>query len=382
MYYFDHSATTPPFKEVTDTVMEVMKNYYGNPSSLHQLGIDAEQLMRKARHVISESLGVNGEQLIFTSGGTESNNMAIKGVAVQYKNRGKHLITTEIEHASVYESFKQLEKVGYHVTYLPVDHTGQVSIEDLQNALTDETILVSIMHVNNEVGRIQPIKKIASLLKKQKRIFFHVDAIQSVGKIPIYPKEWGIDLMSVSAHKLNGPKGIGVLYYREGIKFFPLLSGGGQEAGYRSGTENVPLIVGMAKAIRMSMDKQKENLEHLYLLRKKLTDFILQIPELKLNGSVISEHMAPHIVHFSFTGMKSEVIVHALEKKGIYVSTRSACASGESKASRVLKGMGVSEKNANSGIRISMSAEHSLKDIDTLCKQLKQVVHDYKGFTK
>ncbi|WP_201763534.1 cysteine desulfurase family protein [Chengkuizengella marina] len=382
MYYFDHSATTPPFNEVTDTVVEVMKNYYGNPSSLHQLGIDAEQLLKRARNVISESLGVNGEQLIFTSGGTESNNMAIKGVALQYQNRGKHLITTEIEHASVYESFKQLEKAGYHVTYLPVDQTGQVSIEDLEHALTDETILVSIMHVNNEVGRIQPIKKMASLLKKRKRIIFHVDAIQSVGKIPIHPEDWGIDLMSVSAHKLNGPKGVGVLYYRDGIKLYPLLTGGGQEAGYRSGTENVPLIVGMAKAIRISMDKQTINLEHLYRLRKKLTDFIIQIPELHLNGSTNPEHMAPHIVHFSFTGMKSEVIVHALEKKGIYVSTRSACASGESKASRVLSAMGVSEHNANSGIRISMSAQQTTQDINILCKQLKQVVHDYKGFIK
>lgn len=382
MYYFDHSATTPLFNEVTDTVLEVMKNYYGNPSSLHQLGTDAEQLMRRARRVISESLGVNGKQLIFTSGGTESNNLAIKGVAFQYQNRGKHLITTEIEHASVYESFKQLEKIGYQVTYLPVDYTGQVSVEDLQNALTDETILVSIMHVNNEVGRIQPIKEIASLLKKHKRIFFHVDAIQSVGKIPVLPKDWGIDLMSVSAHKLNGPKGIGLLYFREGIKLFPLLSGGGQEAGYRSGTENVPLIVGMAKAIRITMDKQMNNRDHLYRLRKKLTDFILQIPELKINGSVDPEHIAPHIVHFSFTGMKSEVIVHALEKKGVYVSTRSACASTESKASRVLKAMGLSESNANSGIRISMSADHSEEDIGMLCKQLEQVVYDYKGFTK
>ncbi|MDP5273114.1 cysteine desulfurase family protein [Chengkuizengella axinellae] len=382
MYYFDHSATTPPFPEVTETVSEVMKNYYGNPSSLHQLGIDAENLIRTAKHVMAESLNIDSEQLIFTSGGTESNNLAIKGIAFQYQNRGKHLITTEIEHASVYESFKQLEKLGFKVTYLPVDHTGQVSIYDLQQAITDETILVSVMHVNNEVGTIQPIEEIANLLFKYKRIFFHVDAIQSIGKISIFPKQWNIDLVSISAHKLNGPKGVGVLYYRDGIKLFPLLSGGGQEGGYRSGTENVPQIVGMAKAVRISMDKQKKNEDHLYQLRKRTTDFIIQIPELKLNGSNDLYQMAPHIVHFSFTGMKSEVIIHALEKKGIYVSTRSACASGESKPSRVLEAMGASRSNANSGIRISMSADHSNNDIDMLCTQLEQVVQEYKGFRK
>ncbi len=378
MLYFDHSATTPPYKEVVEVVAEVMDKYYGNPSSLHRLGAEAENLVRKARQVISDAFGVKPENIIFTSGGTESNNLAIKGIAMQYRHRGNHLITTPIEHASVYECFRQLEQMGFRVTYVPVDSTGQVSVEEIRRAITDETILVSVMHVNNEMGRIQNVEQIGRMLREYPRVFFHVDAVQSVGKLQVEPARWGIDLMSVSAHKIRGPKGIGFLYRRGGIRLHPLLAGGGQEFGLRAGTENVPLIVGMAKAVRLTMENRDKHAEHLYRLRKRLVEHIQNIPELVLTGPADDDGMAPHIVHFCYPGMKSEIFIHSLEKHKIYASTRSACSSGEEKPSRVLKAMGYDDERAASGVRISFSPDQSMEHIDFLGEQLRKVVEKLK----
>jgi cysteine desulfurase len=379
MIYFDHCASTPPFDEVIDAVVEVMKRYYGNPSSIHHLGVEAERLMIKAREVIAKSLNMTPDQLIFTSGGTESNNLAIKGVANQFKTRGNHLITTTIEHSSVYECFQQLEQEGFRVTYLPVDETGRISIIDLEQAISSETILVSIMQVNNEVGSIQPIKQAAQILKKTPRIQFHVDAVQSVGKLAMDTAAWGIDLLSISAHKIRGPKGIGLLFCREGLELYPLIVGGGQERGFRSGTENVPLIVGMAKAIRMTIDTQRVDQAYLYHLRKKLMDYLDEIPELILNSPRDKEAAAPHIVNFSFPGMKSEVVVHALETHRVMISTRSACSSGEQRPSRVLQAMGLDRSRSISGLRISLSPMHSEEDIKYLYEQIQQVVDELKN---
>jgi cysteine desulfurase len=382
MLYFDHCASTPPYDEVIDTVSEVMKRYYGNPSSIHRMGLEAERLLMRSREVIASSLHIDKEQIIYTSGGTESNNLAIKGSALQYRKRGNHLITTKIEHSSVYESFQQLEKMGFRVTYLPVDHTGKVQIEDVRNAICEETILVSIMHVNNETGTIQPIKEVGQLLIKYPRILFHVDAVQSMGKIQMDPAGWGIDMMSLSAHKLRGPKGTGLLYCRSGIELTPLIVGGGQERGLRSGTENVPLIVGMSKAIRLTVEHLEKNRKHLYQLREKLVYSIGQIPEIVINGSLQTGDMAPHIVNFSFPGMKSEVAVHALEGHGIIASTRSACSSGEQRPSRILEAMGYDRERASSGIRISLSPEHTVEDIDELCNGIQLVVSELKHTRK
>jgi cysteine desulfurase len=378
MLYFDHCATTPPHAEVIDAIYKVSKDYYGNPSSIHRLGLEAEKLVHKARDVISSSLRVKPGTIIFTSGGTESNNLAIKGVALQYRQRGNHLITTLIEHASVYESFKQLEAMGFRVTYLPVDERGAVSVEDVQKAIGPDTILVSVMHVNNETGSIQPIQEIGQLLRQRPRIVFHVDAVQSIGKLPMDPSAYGIDLMSVSAHKIRGPKGTGILYKKDGIQLQPLFSGGGQEFGLRSGTENVPLIVAMAKAVRMAVESRKNNTAYLYKLRERLIRCIGLMPQLILNGSSNEQMMAPHIVNFSYPGMKSEVVVHALEKHDIFVSTKSACSSGAERPSRVLAAMGVGEKRAQSGVRISLSADHSKEDVDFLCEKLQSCVEELK----
>ncbi|WP_409341306.1 cysteine desulfurase family protein [Paenibacillus sp. MBLB4367] len=374
MLYFDMCATTPPHEEVITAVTDVMKRHYGNPSSIHRIGLEAEQLLRKAREVVSGSLKCRPDEIVFTSGGTESNNLAIKGAARSYRNRGKHIITSSVEHASVYDCCKQLEEEGYRITYLPVDETGAVRVEDVRSALSDDTILVSIMHVNNEVGRIQPVQQIGELIKAYPGILFHVDAIQSIGKLYVSPKELGADLLSVSAHKVHGPKGAGLLYVRKGVSLTPQLVGGGQESGLRSGTENVPLIVGMAKAVRMAVQDQQANADKLYGLRKRLEDKLAGMPDLIMNGSPAMNEMAPQLVHFSFPGMKSEVVVHALEQHGICISTRSACASGEELPSRVLLAMGCGKERAVSGLRVSFSAAHTAEDIDFFGECLKQVV--------
>jgi cysteine desulfurase len=379
MLYLDYAATTPPYEEVVDAMAQVMKRMFGNPSSLHRMGVEAEQLVSQARAVIAKAVHCRPEEILFTSGGTESNNMAIQGVVSRYKHRGNHLITSAVEHASVHEVFRALEQQGYRVTYLPVDTTGAVLLDELQSALSEDTILVSIMAVNNETGRIQPIKQISDLLKRtQSRAIFHVDAVQAFCKLPLTPEEHGFDLLTCSAHKLRGPKGIGFLYCRQGLELEPIFWGGGQEKGMRSGTENVPAIVGMAKAVRMAAEAQGRFHLHTEQLRKKLVTGINEIPELVLNGSGQCADMAPHIVHFSFPGMKPEVLVHALEQYNIYVSTGSACSSGETSPSRVLKAMGLDDARASSGIRISYSLDQSLEDADFFCRKLRLAVDQLK----
>ncbi|NOU95438.1 aminotransferase class V-fold PLP-dependent enzyme [Paenibacillus sp. LMG 31456] len=379
MLYLDYAATTPPYDEVVDTMSEVMKKHYGNPSSLHKLGVEAEQLVSQARAVIAKSMRCRPEEIIITSGGTESNNLAIQGAVRRFRHRGNHIITSVVEHASVYDTCRALERQGCRVTYLPVDATGAVKLEDLELALTEDTILVSVMAVNNETGRIQPIEQIADLLKRlQSKALFHVDAVQAVCKLPMNLAIQRIDLLSCSAHKMRGPKGIGFLYCRQNLELEPLLWGGGQESGIRSGTQNVPAIVGMAKAMRIATDHQEQFYEHTAHLRQRFIEGINDIPELVLNASVHPMDMVPYILHFSFPGMRSEVLLHALEQHGIYVSTGSACSSGAIQPSRVLKAMGYEDNRATSGIRISYSLDHTREDADYFCRILKQVVDQLK----
>ncbi|WP_141505964.1 cysteine desulfurase family protein [Paenibacillus luteus] len=375
MLYFDHSASTPPYDEVVQTMMEVMKTQYANPSSLHRFGMESDKLIERSRALLADRLQTDNGSWVFTSGGTESNNIAIKGVARQYASRGKHLITSQIEHASVYETFAQLEAEGYRVTYLPVSKTGHIDVEQLEAAITDETILVSIMHVNNEIGTVQPIEAIGQMLKHHPKIRFHVDAVQSLGKLPIAIEEWGIDLLTGSAHKLRGPKGIGYLYVREGLTLYPLVSGGSHEGGFRSGTPNVPGIVASAKALRMSLDKREQWLIKMQQLRNQLLAILGEIKELKLNGA---EPIAPHIVHFSYPGMKPEVVIHMLEQHGIMASTKSACSSKDDKPSRVLLAIGASHEQASGGIRISFGDEHEERDITALGAALHKIVAQLK----
>ena len=375
MLYFDHCASTPPYEEVVKTMMEVMKSQYANPSSLHRAGTDADKLIERSRALLAERLQTTNGKWIFTSGGTESNNLAIKGIARQYAGRGKHLITTQIEHASVYDTFAQLEQEGFRVTYLPVSESGHIRIEQLEEALTDQTILVSVMHINNEIGSIQPIEQIGRLLKRYPKAIFHVDAVQSIGKLPICIEEWGIDLLSGSAHKLRGPKGVGFLYVRESITLYPLFTGGSQEYGNRAGTQNVPGIVASAKALRMSLDSLEQRERRMRPLKQKLIQIISGIPELRLNGA---DPSAAHIIHFSYPGMKPEVIIHMLEQHGIMASTKSACSSKDDKPSRVLLALGVSHEQAAGGVRVSFGDEHEERDIDALGAALRHVVEQLK----
>jgi len=364
--YFDHSATTPPYPEVVKAIGEVMLQHIGNPSSLHRLGMQAEQLVTRSRQVIGQSLGVPEASILFTSGGTESNNLALKGISRSLRDRGRHLVTTAIEHASVYEACRQLEQEGYEVTYIQPDKNGIVSADAVMAAVRDDTILVSVMHVNNETGAIQPVEQIGKQLQALPKTAFHVDAVQGIGKVPFYPHKWGVDMATLSAHKLRGPKGIGLLYVREGLVLQPLMGGGAQENGLRPGTENVPLIVGTAKAIRLNMESMSGTVRHMQEVKEELIRELLHIPSCVLNSPESLESGAPHIVNVSFPGVKSEVMLHALEQEGYYVSTQSACSSRDAKASRILKAMGVNEQLASSAIRISLSPEHTLEDVRAL----------------
>jgi cysteine desulfurase len=375
MLYLDYAASAPPYEEVIASVAEVMKMHYGNPSSIHRLGMQAERLVHKSKTVIADVLGVDpSREIICTSGGTESINLAIKGFALKNRKKGNHLITSQIEHAAALEAFAQLETQGFRVTYLPVDETGLVSLDKLKDALCADTILVSIMQVNNEVGRIQPINEIGQILRTYPHIKFHVDAVQGIGKLPVKPREKGIDLLSASAHKFGGPKGIGFLYCREGIQLEPLLAGGGQEHGLRSGTENVPLIVGMAKAIRLTTDMLHTHRERMRRVRRVLVDGIASIPELFISGSELEQDMAPHIVHFTFPGMKAEVVVHALERADIYISTKSACSGKDEGPSQGLLAMGYDRSRASSGLRVSFSGEQTEEDAVRFIAELRRVV--------
>ncbi|CAH1213978.1 Cysteine desulfurase IscS [Paenibacillus plantiphilus] len=397
MIYFDHCASTPPHEEVIRTLSEVMLLHYANPSSLHRSGMESRKLLQRSRGLIGELFHTDAKEWVFTSGGTESNNLAIVGAARRSNARGKHVITSAIEHPSVYDACKKLEREGFRITYLPVNRAGFVSLSDVESALTEETSLVSIMHVNNEVGAIQPIEAIGSLLKEKRNVYFHVDGVQSVGKLPVRLRDWGVDLFTASAHKVRGPRGVGLLYVRDGVQLEPLMAGGGQEDGLRPGTENVAAIVAAAKAFRIAMGGQKERLMRMNGLRDRLVRCVGEIPELVLNGlglasSVaempeadgaskgggILQEMAPHIVNFSYPGMKPEVFVHMLEKHRILASTKSACSSKDDKPSRVLQAMGLSHAQAASGIRISFGDEHGDVELEWLCQMLPLVVSKLK----
>jgi cysteine desulfurase len=380
MIYLDNSATTKPFPEVVDSFVTVATKYFGNPSSLHELGMKAERLLTQAREQIAASLQVKPSEIIFTSGGTEANNFAIKGVAFQYRHRGNHIITTAIEHPSVSETCQQLEQLGFEVTYLPVNENGVVTVEQVKKALRDDTILVSIMHVNNEVGAIQPVEEIGELLSRYPKTIFHVDRVQGISKVPLDMKKAHIDLCTMSAHKFHGLRGAGILYVRQGIQLSPLLAGGGQEMQLRSGTENVPAIVAMAKALRMSLEKYDKQIDYLLEVKQAWLNELKEIPFIQINTPL--EHSAPHIINFSLDGIKPEVFVHELEKNDIFVSTTSACSSKKKAPSKTLLAMGMGDKRAESGIRISLSFENTLEEIPIAIAVMKKAIEKLREVTR
>lgn len=372
--YLDNSATTRVFDSVKDIMVETMMTDFGNPSSMHLKGVEAENYIKQAKNTIARLLKAEEKEIIFTSGGTESNNMALIGTAMANKRAGKHIITSSIEHSSVSNVMKYLEEEGFRVTYLPVDEYGLVSPERLKEEICEDTILVSVMYVNNEIGAVEPIEAISAVIREKKPdILFHVDAIQAFGKYRIYPKKLGIDLLSVSGHKIHGPKGSGFLYVDAKVKIRPIMFGGGQQKGMRSGTENVPAIAGLGKAAEEIYKNFDENIERLYRLKAHFIEGIEKIEGTKVNGHT-GRDSAPHVVSVSFQGVRSEVLLHALEEKGIYVSAGSACSSNKPAVSATLKGIGVKKEYLDSTIRFSFCIFTTQEEIDYCLEALNELL--------
>ena len=372
--YFDNSATTRVFDSVRDIMVQSMMADYGNTSSKHMKGVEAENYIKTAREEIAKSLKVKEKEIIFTSGGTESNNMALIGTAMANKRAGNHLITTAIEHASIYNTMSFLEEQGFRVTYLPVDQNGHVSLDALREALCDETILVSIMYVNNEMGAVEPIEEIVKVLKEKKsKAYFHVDAIQGFGKYVIHPKKLGIQLMSVSAHKIHGPKGVGFLYVDEKVKIKPIIFGGGQQKNMRSGTENVPGCAGMGMAVKEMYKNHAEKIEHLYTLKERMVKGLQEMEGVTVHG-LTGRDSAPQIVSAGFEGTRAEVLLHALEDRGIYVSSGSACSSNHPGVSGTLKGIGVKDSLLDATLRFSFGVYNTEDEVDYCLEQLRELL--------
>lgn len=374
--YLDNSATTKPYKEVIDRMVCALSTDYANPSSLHRKGIEVEKNIKAIRQSIARSICVKDKEIYFTSGGTESNNTIIRGVANLYKKRKNHIISTNIEHPSVLNTLKDLEEEGFEVTYLKVDKEGKINIDEFKNAVKSTTSLVTIMHVNNEIGSIQPIAEIGKYLKSlDEKVYFHVDAIQSYAKLNLRPSRYNIDFMSVSGHKFHGPKGIGFMYVKENNRLKPMLTGGGQEIGIRSGTENVPGIYGLGEAVNIVSKDLDNKIEKIMNLKNLLKEEIIKnIDDIKVNSS---EDGVCHILNISFRGVKGEVLLHYLEQKGLYVSTGSACSS-KKKGSHVLNAIGLTPDEIEGAIRFSLSDMNTEEEILETVKILKDSVSDLR----
>ena len=380
--YLDNSATTRAFDEVAEIVKHTMCVDYGNPSSMHQKGVEAERYVKESKEIIARTLKVQEKEIFYTSGGTESDNWALMGAASANSRAGRHLITTKVEHPAILQTMEYLASIGYEVTYLTVDEKGVICLEELERAIRPDTILVSIMHVNNEVGALQPVEEAGLLIKRMNpKTLFHVDAVQSFGKYRIYPKKSKIDMLSVSGHKIHGPKGTGFLYIDDHVKIKPILFGGGQQKGLRSGTENVPGVAGIGKATQLMYRNLTEDVERLYELKRHFTDGILEIKNVKVNGPMYEEG-APHIVSVSFAGVRSEVLLHALEDRGVYVSAGSACASNKHTVSTTLKSMGATQEMLDSTIRFSFSIFTTREELDYTLKCLNEILPMLRRYTR
>ena len=370
MIYFDNAATTKIYDDALTSYVQVSQKFFGNPSSLHQLGVDAYQVLTKARTQVASLLSVQPEEIFFTSGGTESNNWAIKGTALEKSVFGKHIITTKIEHPSVLQTCKQLERFGFEVTYLDVDSKGIVSVDQLKESLRKDTILVSVMAVNNEVGAVQPIAEIAKVLEEYPSIHFHVDAVQAVERASQLLSFGRIDLLSLSAHKFHGPRGVGIMYKKFGRKIQALLTGGGQEKGERSTTENLPGIVATTKALRMALEEESVTGE----LRSQLWKELATKPEIRIFSP---EDGASHVLCFAIKGVRGEVVVHAFENHGIYISTTSACSSKKADSSSTLYAMDVPTEWATGAVRVSFSNDNTKEEVEQFIKVLHQLMKQF-----
>jgi cysteine desulfurase len=380
--YLDNSATTRCSKAATDKMVELLTMDYGNPSSLHMKGVVAENYINEAKKKIAKTLKVEEKELIFTSGGTESNNLAIIGSAIANKRAGQHVITTSIEHPSVGNSFAWLEENGYEVTYLSVDQYGIISLEELQKAIRPDTILVSIMQVNNEIGALQPIEEAGKIIKAANpKTLFHVDAIQSYGKMVIHPKKLSVELLSVSGHKIHGPKGIGFLFIKDKTKIKPIVYGGGQQKRMRSGTENVPAIAGLGIAAEEMYQDIEANRTHLFALRDYFIEEAEKISGVSINGKK-DHNTAPHIVSVSIEGVRAEVILHTLEDRNIYVSAGSACSSNKPAVSSTLKSIGLKKELLDSTVRFSFSVHTTKEEVDYALEVMRETIPMLQKYTR
>lgn len=380
--YLDNSATTRCSERAKNLMVKLLMEDYGNPSSLHMKGVEAENYIKEAKRQIAKTLKVEEKEILFTSGGTESNNTALIGAAIANKRAGNHIITTSIEHASVSAPMAYLEELGFRVTYLKVDHNGMISLEELADAVCEDTILVSLMMVNNEIGAVEPIEEAAKVIKaKNPDTLFHVDAIQAYGKYRIYPKKIGIDLLSVSGHKIHAPKGTGFLFIKDKTKVKPLIYGGGQQKGMRSGTENVPGVAALGEAAAEIYENFEEKIDHLYALKARFIDGVSGIEGVTVNGKT-GRDSAPQIVSVSIDGVRSEVMLHTLEDRGIYVSAGSACSSNKPSVSHTLTSIGLKGNLLDSTIRFSFSVHTTEEEIDYAISVMSDVIPKLRRYTR
>jgi cysteine desulfurase len=378
MYYMDNSATSPVVEEVLNEMLPYFNEKFGNASTLYKLGVESKKALDKARQQVADLINADPKEITFTSGGSESDNMAIKGVA--FKERAKqtednpknHIITSQIEHPAVLETCRFLEKYGFEVTYLPVNSDGFISLEELENSIKDSTILITIMHSNNEIGSIQPTKEIGAIARKH-NVLFHSDAVQSAGKIPIDVEEQNIDLLSISGHKINAPKGIGAIYIKKGVQLEVLIHGGGQEDGIRSGTENIPGIVGLGKAAEIANNNLENIMKHNQEIRDQLVEKVTsEIKDSYINGSL--ENRLPNNIHFRFSGIEGESLILRLDDKGIMGATGSACSTRDLKGSHVLAALGIKPALSHGSLRLSIGKDNSIEDVDYIVQSIKEVV--------
>ena len=374
--YLDHAATTPVDEEVLEEMLPYFTKKYGNASSLHSFGREARDAIERSRERVAELIGAESEEIIFTAGGTESDNIAIKGIA--FREGKGHIITSQIEHPAVMATCQHLEKKGFDVTYLPVDRYGMVSPEDVENAIRDDTILITIMHANNEIGTVEPIEEIAKIARENE-IVFHTDAVQSVGKIPVNVKRIGMDMLSISAHKIYGPKGVGALYIKKGTKIEAIIHGGGHEKGLRPSTENVPGIVGLGKACELAEKRMEEDMKRMQRLRDRLIKGVLEIEESYLNGH--PEKRLPNNAHFRFAAVEGESLILSLDDKGIAGSTGSACSSKKLKPSHVLMAIGLNEVQAHGSLRLTLGRENTEEEIDYVIEVLPPILEKLRAMS-
>ena len=380
--YFDNSATTRCYDSVKDIVVKAMTEDFGNPSAMHLKGVEAEKYIKSSAESLARLLKVQEKEILFTSGGTESDNLALIGAAFANKRSGNHIITTSVEHPAVSQPALFLQEQGFEVTYLPVDSRGVVKMDALKAVLREDTILVSVMYVNNEVGAVMPVEEIAALVhEKSPRALFHVDAIQAFGKYRIYPKKMGIDLLSVSGHKIHGPKGVGFLYINEKAKIQPQILGGGQQGGMRSGTDNVPGIAGLGTAAVEIYKNLEENVENMYRLKEYIAQGLEKIGDIRINGMDLREG-APQILSISVMGVRSEVLLHSLEERGIYVSAGSACSSHKRKPSATLAAMGMSKDQIESTVRLSFCEENTIEEADYFLQVMGELVPILRRYSR